>query len=331
MQTISQKNPQRPSLGLALAGASTKALFYIGLLEVWQEEEVPIDLIAASSSGAIVAAAYACGSLDKLRDIALALDRKALSAFLEREPRKGGLYSLDKAETEIRNLLTHGLKFEEVRPMLAFVAADLEKGEQVILSIGDIARAVRITSTLPGIFQPVGWGSRQLVDGGLLTVIPSDIVRHMGMDIVVGVDMKGSKHIFGRQVLNFRRLTNLLKKIFMLDRAGRFLARLEEMVDQSEFANLFIFNDLNSWEERINQPGIFSVLGKSLDLAVRAAKDLQTNPDRFKCDILISPDIKRPGLADFSQSAKLYKLGREYGKRYAPQIKKLIQTIQPKA
>lgn len=329
MKPNEAKSAQRPKVGLALVGASTKAIFYVGFLEALQQERVAIDLIAATSSGAIVAAAYACGTLSELREFGLNLDRKLLSGYLERNRLKGGLYSMDKMEAEIRKLFTRGLRFEEVRPHLAFVAADLEKSEQVVLRMGDIARAVRISCTLPGIFQPVTWGNRTLIDGGLLNIIPADVARDMGMDIVIGVDMKGSRYIFGNQIINLRRAANFLKNVLHLRKAGSIAEKFERLVDESGLVNFFSLKGLNNWEERISQPGIFTVLGKSLDLSIQGRNNYLSNPGKYKCDILVSPEIRRAGilsgLADFSQSAKLYKLGREYGKRFAPKIMKLIE------
>ncbi len=148
----------KPTLGLALSGSGNRTSFYIGFLEVLKENNIDIDYIAACSGGALVAAAYACGTLDDLKTFGLNTSSKDLIKILTKKRGVGGLYSLDEAESTIVEKITKGKTFDQVKPIMTFVAVDIEKGELHDLCMGDIARAVRISCTTPALFEPVQWG-----------------------------------------------------------------------------------------------------------------------------------------------------------------------------
>src|ERR1041385_8032462 len=118
---------KRPTVGLALRGASSRSVFYVGFLEVLHEQGIPIDYIAAMSGGAIVAASYACGTLNQLRETALSLNKELISSLIERSATKSGVYHLDRVE-ELLRVYTRNQKFEDVQPHMGFIAVDINKG-----------------------------------------------------------------------------------------------------------------------------------------------------------------------------------------------------------
>ncbi len=309
---------RQPKLGLALSGAAARSVFYIGFLESMDEAGIKFDYIAGCSSACIVAAAYACGTMPKLKQIALSLNKEFMFTMLERS-KKGGYYNLDKFEESLR-ALTKGQRFEDVKPLMGFVAVDIERGEQVVLSMGDIAHAARVSCTLPGIFQPSQWGDRTLIDGGLLSLLPVDVVRAAGMDIVVGINMRTTSHIFGKNQLRLRRAMKLVKSLLLLNQAERMYQKFNKFFDESDF--LSYFPTLESIEN--NRPGMFAVWTKSLDLAIEAEKHDDIEALKRQCDIFIRPEFEKNGLTDFSKAQVLYEMGREVGREHAPKIKQLL-------
>jgi NTE family protein len=170
-----------------------------------EEHNIPIDYIAGTSSGSIVGAAYAAGmSVDDIEQLGRSMrwrriGRPAVSLR--------GLQSNYKLEKLVRNRLPK-CRFEELNIPFAAVASDLATGTAVVMrDEGDVAFAVRASCTIPGIYVPVpDKEGRQLVDGGLVAVLPATVVREMGADIVIGVDVNfegaaffGSslRHFFG--------------------------------------------------------------------------------------------------------------------------------------
>lgn len=318
---MTHTNIDRPKIGLALGGAAARSVFYIGLLESFTEHDIPIDFISACSSGTIVAAAFACGNLEKLKREVLHMDRQFLLKLLHRKNVRSGIYSLDKVEEVIREF-TDGKHFNQVQPVMAFMAVDIERGESVTLSMGDIARAARISCTVPGIFEPVRWGNRLLIDGGLLSVVPGDIARSAGMDIVIGVNTRGTKNIFPKKYIHLRKAYNLLKRTFLINHAEHFWEKVNNTWTENEFFEYY------SEHPPVEFPGLFTVLGKSLDLAIQTQKN-HSEDYKYDCDLMITIEREDYGVANFSKNETLYYLGRKTGAYYAPQIKQLIKAYAP--
>lgn len=304
----------RTTLGLALSGGGNRSTFYVGFLEVFQEAGVKIDYIAACSGGSLVAAAFVCGTLPEFKKEILRLDKDSLKTYFTKGAGQGGLYSLDLLEEKIREF-TGGRHFEDIRPLMGFVAADIETGEKIVLSMGDIARAARISCTIPGIFEPVKWGGRTLVDGGLLSMVPGDVLKSASMDFSVGVNMRGTRHIFTEKQIAAKRIFNFLKKILLVD-------EIEDAV------GAFIKPEDDDFEKN---PKLFSVLGKSLDLAILANRT--NNEPAEACDYTITPKIPKLKNGNFSSQwlEFYYREGRKSALEHLPIIKKLIaeKTLAP--
>lgn len=178
---------ERPRVGLALSGGVARGNAHIGVLRVLEENNIPVDYIAGTSAGALVAGGYATGlSINELADIAHNLrwrdvGRVTLSRL--------GIQSNARMEEFTRARLPVK-RFEETRIPLAIVATDLHSGAAVMMTEGDIAFAIRASCALPGWYVPVTDAhGRQLVDGGLVANIPTAAVRALGADIVIAVDV----------------------------------------------------------------------------------------------------------------------------------------------
>lgn len=321
-----------PTVGLALRGASHRSIFNIGLLEVFHEQGLPIDYIAALSSSSVVAAAYACGTLNQLREFALAFDRELMSSLLDKSASKSGVYSLDKTEEYIRTL-THNKKFEDVRPLMGFIAVDINRGEEVVLGMGDIAHAARASCTLPWLFEPAQWGNRMLIDGGVMNMIPGEVVQRAGIDIVIGVDLRNSKHVFGKPPIAIKRFYNNVRRLLLVPKAQKLWRQFAEYVTSSEFFGQY---DNLDYLPGAEYPGKYEVLGRAMDLAV-AAEAKHNEDSMYGCDIIIRPEFthmpkwKRKfhlDLLDFNHPKELYELGRTTAYEYLPRIWQLMADKQ---
>lgn len=179
-----------PRVGLALSGGGARGLAHIGVLKVLEEAGVPIDCLAGTSMGGVIAAAYACGLTPEFMEqeaLQMASLRRLLTLADPTLPRRG-LFEGQK----VRQYLTQHLgecTFDDLRVPLAVVAVDLNSGQEVHLRHGKVVDAVRATIALPGIFTPVECDGQLLVDGGVLNNLPADVVRGMGADIVIAVDV----------------------------------------------------------------------------------------------------------------------------------------------
>ena len=203
-----------------------------------------------------------------------------------------------------------GKTFEEVSPKMAFVAADIETGEQVVLCVGDIARAACISCVLPGVFEPVMWGSRILVDGGILNQMPLDVVKSFGADIIIGVSVRGTKHIFTSNQMQLKKVLNTFKKFLFIGEIGSWFTEL--------------FHDEDTEHDFSKKPNLFSVLGKSMDLAIKANSSEKEMPE---ADLTIKLNMSKINRTEFNEESikHYYELGLQTADEYIPQIKAIIE------
>lgn len=180
----------KPKIGLALGSGGARGFAHLGVLKVLEENNISIDYIAGSSMGALVASFYGMGhNIDHLIKLSLAFRRKF---YMDFTVPKMGFISGNRIKEFIK-LFTHGKNLEDLKIPVAVIATDLVKGEEVIFSSGSIADAVRASISIPGIFVPVKMNGKILVDGGVIDRVPATIVREMGADIIIGVDVTFSK------------------------------------------------------------------------------------------------------------------------------------------
>jgi NTE family protein len=176
----------RPKIGLALGSGGAKGFAHIGILKVMAEAGIPIDYIAGSSMGALVGALYGVGhEWDRMERMALAFKRNHYLDFTI--PKMG--FITGKKITDLIRVITYQKHFEECRLPVKIVATDLLSGERVVFDSGFLFKAVRASISIPGIFVPVRWGGRIYVDGGVVDRVPTKIVREMGADLVISVDV----------------------------------------------------------------------------------------------------------------------------------------------
>lgn len=240
----------QPKIGLALGSGAARGIAHIGVLKVLQQENISVDYIAGSSMGSIIGVCYANGlDLTMLEKLFIHLKRKH---WVDITLPGLGLIVGEKIK-EIIRLLTHRKKLEELSIPTAVVATDLKSGEPVIFRSGSIEEAVRASISIPGIFEPVVVNDRMLVDGGVIDRVPIGIVREMGADLSIAVDVVPKvsqirvKNIFDvimqtfgimeREILNQRMPTaDLLIHPDLSDISPSAFTRAEECIERGEMA-----------------------------------------------------------------------------------------------
>lgn len=176
--------------GLALGSGAARGYAHLGVLQVFQEEKIPIDLVSGCSIGSVFGALYAKGlDLYFLEKIAGQLRQ---NQFMDPTVPRVGLLKGKKVEALIR-FLTKNARFNQLDIPFYAVAVDLVKGEEVVLAEGSVAEAVRVSISVPGIFQPKELQGRFLVDGAVLNSLPTQILRKKGAELVIGVDLHSGK------------------------------------------------------------------------------------------------------------------------------------------
>ncbi|HET8869254.1 MAG TPA: patatin-like phospholipase family protein [Aquabacterium sp.] len=178
--------PRAPKIGLALGGGAARGFAHIGVLQVLEEQGIKPDLVVGTSAGSLAATLYASGKTPtQMADMAMTMDESSITdwMFPGRSLLKG------EALAKYVSASTGNMLIENARIPLGIVATDLSSGQPILFQRGDAGVAVRASSSVPGVFQPVKIGGREYVDGGLVSPIPVRYARQMGADIVIAVDI----------------------------------------------------------------------------------------------------------------------------------------------
>jgi len=184
-----------PTIGIALSGGAARGNAHVGVLRAFAENNIRIDFIAGTSCGSIVGGALAAGmSLDEIEEFGRKLRWRDIGRVTMS---RLGVQSNERLEKYLRARLPVS-RFEDLSIPFAAVATDLKTGSPVILrDQGDVPFAIRASCTIPGWYVPVkDEQGRQLVDGGLVAVIPSTVARSLGADIVIAVDVNAEEATF---------------------------------------------------------------------------------------------------------------------------------------
>jgi len=179
----------RPKIGLALGSGGPKGLSHIGIIKVLEKNNIPIDFIAGVSIGSLIGGFYSTTKdIDKIEEIALSNSwRQTLSLFFDLSMCQG-FVSGRKIKIFIENIVGK-VNFKDLKIPFSAVATDIGTGKTVILHEGEVALAIRASSSIPLIFKPVRLDNKLLVDGGLSMPVPVEIVRKMGADLVIAVNL----------------------------------------------------------------------------------------------------------------------------------------------
>ena len=177
-----------PKLGLALGGGAARGFAHIGVIQVLEENGIKPDMVVGTSAGSVVAAFYASGKTGaQLQWLADSMDESQLTDWTVPFMSRGMLRG--EALGRYINTQLNGAKIEDLKIPLGIVATDLQTGDGILFRRGDIATAVRASSAVPSVFEPVRIGNKDFVDGGLVSPVPVRYVRQMGADIVIAVDI----------------------------------------------------------------------------------------------------------------------------------------------
>lgn len=171
---------ERLKVGLVLGGGGAKGAAEIGALKVIEEVGIPIDYIAGTSIGSIVGGLYAMDVRSRQLD----------SLFVNQD----WLQLFTNNVREFLGRVTHQKHFKELRIPFRCVAADVNANEEVVMSEGLLCDAMRASMSIPGVFKPVIQNGRMLMDGGLLNNLPVDVVKAMGADVVIAIDLQQKQH-----------------------------------------------------------------------------------------------------------------------------------------
>ncbi len=177
-----------PRVGLALGGGAAKGFAHVGVISVLEEAGLRPALVVGTSAGSLVAALYASGKTGmQLQQAALQIEEVAIADWMVPIVNRG-MFRGEALARYVNEAVSSRL-IEDMRIPLGVVATDLGNGQAVLFRRGDTGTAVRASSAVPAVFQPVRISGRDYVDGGLVAPVPVQFARQMGAELVIAVDI----------------------------------------------------------------------------------------------------------------------------------------------
>src|SRR5271165_4343888 len=178
--------PEKAGLGLALGGGFARGFAHLGVLQVLEQNRIPISFIAGTSVGSILGAAYASGApLARIIATCRTLKFRDIGSW---QVSRLGLASNHRLGDLVERVFD-AKQFDDLRTPMAVVATDLNTGEPVVITHGNLVDAIRASCAFPGLFEPVKIGTRCLADGGLVAPVPTRAARDLGAQHVIAVSV----------------------------------------------------------------------------------------------------------------------------------------------
>ena len=180
---------KRVKIGLALSSGAARGWAHVGVLAVLERENIPVDMIAGTSSGAIIAAFYArWQSATQIKELASTVDRKKVASLTDLTLPRTGFFEGRKIKDWLKSLIGDA-EFADLQIPFACVATDIQTGEEVVIKEGSVVEALRASFSVPGILSIVKWRGKYLVDGALVNPVPVNVLKDMGADFVIAVNV----------------------------------------------------------------------------------------------------------------------------------------------
>ncbi len=292
-------------IGLALGSGSARGLAHIGVIRAIEDAGIHIDMVAGTSIGALIGAAYAAGRLDELEHDFRGIDRRRIGALIDPVLPWSGFIDGKKIAGFVRAHVS--LKAVEQLPIpFCAVATELSSGQEVVIREGDLIDAVRASISVPGIFSPVRWRNRILVDGGLVNPVPVSAVRALGADIVIAVDL--NHHIVEEKNRSRRHTRRAAGRSRSGTRDSTDYARLLERIGATfKTSGSPAVKRIRAWMEKERLPGMVEVLLGSLHIM-----QVQITESRLLIelpDILIRPPLGSVRLLEFDRADEVITIG----------------------
>ena len=307
----------RPRIGLALGSGAARGLAHIGVLKVLEEAKIPIDIIAGTSMGAFIGAMYAAGvPVDHMENAALEIDWRSMARLLDPVLPTSGLTDSRRLVSFIAELLP-ARDFADLNRPLAITATDINTGEAVIIKQGDLLEALRAGLAFPGIFSPVRFGQRFLVDGGLCKPIPTDVARQLGADKVIGV-------------CTIPAVNKRTPETYLPTAQGRAkpVSRWRGLFSASSIEQAFrtAIGPESKEDVRgdVKTPNIFRVCAQSVVIMENVINELHLRQNPH--DLLIKPSLNDITLLEFHRAKEVIAAGEASARAALPKIEYLLQN-----
>jgi NTE family protein len=305
---------------LALGGGAARGLAHIGVLKVLVQHQIQIDAIAGTSTGALIGGLYAAGvSVAQLEEVARDVDWRDLARLVDPIFPGSGLIDGKKVARFIAELLPVD-RFEDLKIPLAVTATDVETGEGLFIKQGNLLEALRAAIAFPGIFTPVLFGDRFLVDGGLCNPVPVDVARELGARKVIGVCAIPDARLVSKETFLAPEGPPVAEKSSWRD------LLTAEGVDRL-FRDIWPGSKRETAKNRDNggrerkPPGLLRIFAQSVAIMENQINDLRLEKNQI--DLLLRPQFTDLTLFEFQRAEEVILAGEEVTRAHLDEIREL--------
>lgn len=309
-----KKVKRTEGVAIALGGGMARGFAHIGVLNVLERHGIYPSIVAGTSIGAVVGAAYLSGKLKEFEEWALSLNRYKILSYLDLRVRSAGLIGGNKLDALLGEHFGNML-IEDFDCPFVTVASDLVTGHEVWIRRGPVVEAMKASFALPGVFPPVERNHRLLVDGALVNPVPVSVCRSINARMTIGVDLHAD--IIGKAAQPGQSYQTV---------AG-FDPFNEKDVDKKAQASFTNSITKRLFRREENNPSLFGVMVSALNIMMdrMTRSRLAGDPP----DIHVKPMIGHIGLLEFEKAAELISEGEAAAMRVLPEIQAGMEVFLP--
>ncbi len=311
-KVFNQTASKPPGLAIALGGGMARGFAHIGVLKVLERHGIKPDIVAGTSIGAVVGAAYLSGRLDDLEQWALSLNRLRVLSYLDVKVRSSGIIGGKRLERLLQAHFSDNT-IEDLPCPFAAVATDLITGHEVWLKKGSIIQAIKASFALPGVFPPMERNGRFLIDGALVNPVPVSACLAMGSRMTIAIDLHAD--VVGKAAkpgTTYQTVTGFDlfdTKDVPLSEQKKHKTPLTERLFKREK----------------DTPSLFGVMISSLGIMMDRMTRSRLSGD--PPDVHIKPQIGHIGLLEFEKAPELIEQGEIAAMRALPDIQAAMDVF----
>ena len=323
MSQISNKDSQftqsdgvdNSRIGIALGSGSARGWAHIGVIQALAKLGIQPYIVAGSSIGSLVGAAYASNRLDDMEKMVTNLSWKDIVSYLDMSFMAGGLIQGDKLLHFFKNHLEE-IDIEALPRRFAAVATELNTGREIWFQNGNLLDAVRASVALPGLFTPFKYNDQWLVDGGIVDPVPVSLCRAMGAEIVIAVSLNGD--IVGKHGRNHN---HSVSKELVKDNEAALWSRISTQLEKTLYEKKTLLLS-RLFGDSLKSPGLIEVLAGSINI-------MQDRITRSRMagdppDVIISPRLSHLGLMEFDRGEEAIEEGRACVNRMSSALEHIL-------
>lgn len=301
-----------PGLAIALGGGMARGFAHIGVLKVFERHGIKPDIVAGTSIGAVVGAAYLSGRLDQLEEWALSLNRMKVLSYLDVRVRSSGIIGGKRLERLLSANFGDSI-IEDLPHPFAAVATDLITGHEVWIKKGPIIQAIKASFALPGVFPPMERNGRFLIDGALVNPVPVAACLAMGSRMTIAVDLHAD--VVGKAA----KPGNTYQTVTGFDLFNDADVPPEEQKKHKTPLTERLF------KREQDNPSLFGVMISSLGIMMDRMTRSRLSGD--PPDVHIKPLIGHIGLLEFEKAPELIEQGEIAAMRALPDIQAAMDVF----